>query len=552
MESVKRAVAVELERPPPELSAVEEQYRRIVEEVAAYVAERGTLEKEKYNELYRRFRERYPLPAQLIQQAINQGVEIGKSFLALNRDGRIHKPHPEVRRVSIRFAKDSWSYKKTISSTAPVRLALSLPGGRREVWIKPHRRFWLYWWKVLRREAELASTLMLKRWRGRWYAVFVFDVAPKRKPPAEAAAFDVNENTVAVAKVSLLATVDAVAQWNRRYVDPAVYSIRTDFGRLAKRYETVRNAKLEELKRKYPYAGRDEEERRQSVTDTREFRRFTRRLRERRRKEARVRQVARQMMKSPALIITEELGKNPQEEMIGLEEKKVKKRERRHRIKQTPFKKLVSAVEDKAAEGGSVVFYVSSFRNSRMCPIHFALLKNGGGWHVLHCPRGHAVDRDAAAVLNMLWKTIPTGWVKGVWWEVKKVRKRLKKGRGLVPKDAAKKRNPLVPWPVVCAVWTSLGALKASSQWPAVLARAAPMTPARGADEDGTRAPPRGAGTPALQDGEEVRSLVKTVIKMLKMQCYELGKTPSSNWFTAVYNCNARGGATISRLQPAT
>jgi hypothetical protein len=52
-----------------------------------------------------------------------------------------------------------------------------------------------------------------------------------------------------------LATVDAVAQWNRQYVDPAVDSIKTDFGRLAKRYEAVRNAKLEELKRKYPFAG---------------------------------------------------------------------------------------------------------------------------------------------------------------------------------------------------------------------------------------------------------------------------------------------------------
>ena len=139
MESVRRAIAVELERPPPKLSAIEEQYRRIVEEVAAYVAERGKLEKEKYGELYRRFRELYHLPAQLIQQAINQGVETGRSFLALKKDGRVHKPRPEVRRVSIRFAKDSWSYKKAISSTAPVRLALSLPGGRREIWIKPHR-----------------------------------------------------------------------------------------------------------------------------------------------------------------------------------------------------------------------------------------------------------------------------------------------------------------------------------------------------------------------------------------------------------------------------
>jgi putative transposase len=147
MECVRRAVAVEVESPLSELYAVEEPYRRIVEEAAVYVAERGRLEKEKYNELYRRFREQYPLPSQLIQQAMNQGVEIGKSFLALKRDGRVYKPRPEVGRVSIRFAKDSWSYKKAISSVAPVRLALSLPGGRREIWIKPHRRFWLYWWK---------------------------------------------------------------------------------------------------------------------------------------------------------------------------------------------------------------------------------------------------------------------------------------------------------------------------------------------------------------------------------------------------------------------
>jgi len=491
MEKVRRAIAVEIESPPPELSAVEEPYRRIVEEVAACVAERGTLEREKYNELYRRFRKQYPLPAQLIQQAMNQGVEIGKSFLKLKRNGRVYKPRPEVGRVSIRFAKDSWSYRKTAASTAPVKIAVSLPGGRREIWIKPHRRLWLYWWKVLRKETELASTLVLKRRRGRWYAIFVFDVVPKREPPAEAIAFDVNENLVAVARVSLLSTVDAVARWNRQYVDPAVYSIKTDFGRLAKRYEAVRGRKLEELKRKYPFAGRDEEERRQNVADTREFRKFARRLRERRRKEGRVRQVACEITRSPAVIITEELGKNPQEEMIGK-----KKRELRHRVKQTPFRRILRAVEDKAAEGGSAVFYVSSFRNSRVCPIHFAKLEEGGDWHVLRCPHGHVVDRDATAVLNMLWKTTPTGWVKAVWWDVKEARKRLKKG--IVPKEVVKKANPIIPRPIIHAVLASLRTLKAGNKRPVVLARAAPMTPAQGADEDGARAPPRPKGTPAL------------------------------------------------------
>jgi len=105
MECVRRAVAVEVESPPSELYAIEEPHRKIVEEVAVYVAERGTLEKEKYNELYRRFRKQYPLPAQLIQQDINQGVETGRSFLQRKRDSRVHKPRPEVGRVSIRFQR---------------------------------------------------------------------------------------------------------------------------------------------------------------------------------------------------------------------------------------------------------------------------------------------------------------------------------------------------------------------------------------------------------------------------------------------------------------
>ncbi len=163
-------------------------------------------------------------------------------------------------------------------------------------------------------------------------------------------------------------------------------------------------------------------------------------------------------------------------------------------------------MEDKAREAGSVVVYVSSYRNSKVCPIHFTLLRDNGSWHALYCPHGHVVDRDVAAVFNMFWKVTPAGTAKGVWWDLKDVKRRLEKERGLVPKEAVRRRNPLVPWPVVRAVWTSLKALKASSQWPAVLARAAPMTPARGAYEDGTRGPmsrPKGNN---FRGGEEVSS----------------------------------------------
>jgi len=99
----------------------------------------------------------------------------------------------------------------------------------------------------------------------------------------------------------------------------------------------------------------------------------------------------------------------------------------------------------------------------------------------------------------MLWKITPEGVVKGVWWDLKETGKRLKKG--IVPREAVGKANPIIPRPVAYAVWASLRTLKAGDKWPAVLARAAPMTPAQGADEGRARAPPHGA--PAL--GEEVR-----------------------------------------------
>ena len=59
-----------------------------------------------------------------------------------------------------------------------------------------------------------------------------------------------------------------------------------------------------------------------------------------------------------------------------------------------------------------------------------------------------------------------------------------------MPKEAVKKANLIVPRPVAYAVWTPHRALKAGDKWPAVLARASPTTPARGANEGGTRAPP--------------------------------------------------------------
>jgi len=163
-----RAVAVELEV-TKELNkllySVETAYLGIVREVVEYAVKNNVTGASQLHGLfYRRYRLEYPgLHAHLVIQAIRQAAEIAKSFMERRRKGLAQKPYPEVRSVSIRFDETTWSYEQFVKSTAPIRLSLSLLGRRREVWLRPHKRFWLYWWRVLSGEAELASTLMLKR-----------------------------------------------------------------------------------------------------------------------------------------------------------------------------------------------------------------------------------------------------------------------------------------------------------------------------------------------------------------------------------------------------
>jgi hypothetical protein len=155
----------------------------------------------------------------------------------------------------------------------------------------------------------------------------------------------------------------------------------------------------------------------------------------------------------------------------------------RHRIKQTPFKSIEEAVGDKALERGSKIFRVSSYRNSRVCPIHFTRLEKTDDWHVLKCPLGHYVDRDHASILNMLWKTTPEAWTKAFWWDLKRLSKNMNwREYG--------KSNPLIPYEIVKHIHAVLKTFTASEQSPAVLARGKPMNPARGADEGWARKPP--------------------------------------------------------------
>ena len=474
-----RSVAVELEVPKDVsklLYSVESAYLGIVREVVEYaVANNVTSATQLQRLLYHKYRLEYPdLHAHLVIQAIRQASQIAKSFVKRRKKGLASKPYPEVRSVSIRFTEKAWGYGKFVRSIAPVKITLSLLGERREVWLRSHRRFWLFWWRVLTGEAELASTLMIKRRLNRWYAIFIFELKPKEEEPKSVVTFDINENTVAVGRIDLLTTVNEVTNWNKQYLMPQLYTIRTDFGRLARRYEKVRNAIIEKLKPRFASLNGKYV----NITNTREYRKQVRKLREGDRKLGRVRCVANELTKTSALIVTEELGNNPQESMID----GIGKDELRHRIKQTPFKALVRTVEDKALERGSKIFRVSSYRNSRVCPIHFVRLERTDDWHTLKCPLGHLVDRDYASVMNMAWKTIPEAWTKAFWWNL---RREMNWG------EHEGKSNPIIPKYIIQHLYAILKTLTASlKQSPAMLARGKPMNPAREANEGRARKPP--------------------------------------------------------------
>ena len=472
---MRRAVAVELEVTKELnklLHSIETAYLNIVREVVEYAVANNVTGANKLQRLfYNKYRQEYPsLNSQLVIQAIRQASQIAKSFIERRRrKGLVDKPYPEVRSVSIRFTEKAWSYEEFVKSIAPVRLGLSLPNGRTEVWLRLHKRFWQYWWRVLNGEAGLGKTLIVKRRANKWYAVFVFEIKPKEGTPQSVISFDINENTVAISRIDIETTVDKVAKWNKQYLTPQLYMIRTDFGRLARRYERIRSTIIEKLKPEFALPNGKY----MNITNTREFRKRVKRLRERSRKLGRVRHVANELTKAPAIIITEELSDNPQELMID----GIVKSELRHRIKQTPFKAVERAVEDKALEHGSKLFHVSSYRNSRVCPIHFTKLKMADDWHILKCPLGHYVDRDYASVMNMNWKLTPEAWTKAFWWNLR---------REMDWRECEEKSNPIIPHGIVTLLQHIMENAKASlEQSPAVLARGKPMNPAGGANEGG-------------------------------------------------------------------
>ncbi|MGC9052221.1 zinc ribbon domain-containing protein, partial [Pyrobaculum sp.] len=190
-----------------------------------------------------------------------------------------------------------------------------------------------------------------------------------------------------------------------------------------------------------------------SGTHTREYKKRVKRLRERSRKRDRVNKVAHELTREPAILVTENVGKKPQEDMI----KDKKSPQLRHRIKQTPMKAVVDRVRNKAEERGLRFVLVSAYRNSKTCPIHGAEMSFPLGPKLGLCPHSHWVHRDVAAVLNMLRRAAEK--LEPEYAEAVK--------RALSAVD----EKTLEEW--------SQYVLEAESHTPrpAVLARASPMTP---------------------------------------------------------------------------
>jgi len=113
------------------------------------------------------------------------------------------------------------------------------------------------------------------------------------------------------------------------------------------------------------------------------------------------------------------------------------------------------------------------------------VMRKTDDWHTLYCPKGHLVDRDYASILNMLWKTTPESWTKGVWWD-------LRKKMGWREHEGS--LNPLIPHPIVKYLHVTLKEFTASEESPAVLARGKPMNPTGYKMKVAARKPPKKGG----------------------------------------------------------
>jgi len=419
---------------------LERGYRKAKQLVVDYLVRSYGGKRASYFKVWHEVKEvvkQFGLPSAYAQQAVKDAVETYNAWAEAGG-----KP-PAVRRVAPYVVEISWRPNSLTS------LSLRLMSERHVVELWPHKRFWHYEWLVRIGRAKRASTIRLRRVGNRVYAVFVYEVEPEPpREPEAVIAFDVNENTVVAAKVDLKALVDRVAQWNREWISPPI-SIRvfkTDFGRLAKRYGAIRRRWAEELT--VEVNGK-----KLSGTHTREYRKRVKRLRERSRKRDRVNKLANMLTREPAVLVTEDVGKKPQEEMI--EDKKSP--QLRHRIKQTPMKAVVDRVRDKAEERGLRFVLVSAYRNSKTCPIHGEEMSFPLGPKVGLCPRGHWIHRDVAAVLNMLRKA----------------------AEELEPRYAEAVKRALSAVDVKALEEWSRHVLEADSHTPrpAVPARASPMTP---------------------------------------------------------------------------
>jgi hypothetical protein len=203
---------------------LEREYRKAKVHATRFAVDNNVTEHRALDRaLYRRLRGMFKPPSAYLRLAIKDAAETVKSPLEPKREELAKGKYPRIGGVSL-YA-DQRVYSRVSLTVIEARLST----GRFELEPWPHRRFG---WLSRIGEAE-RNTVRLKRVGSR-VSIFTYEVRARREEPKAIIAFDVNENTIVTAKIDLVATAEKATKWNRRLIRIDV--IRTDFGRIARRY----------------------------------------------------------------------------------------------------------------------------------------------------------------------------------------------------------------------------------------------------------------------------------------------------------------------------
>jgi IS605 OrfB family transposase len=313
---------------------------------------------------YEELRRPYPhLPSRYAYTACQDAAARAKSFLKRKEKGLTNREYPEVRRLSVWLDDHLWKPND-------LTIEVTTHRGWIAVELEPHKHFWSYvngGWKI-----SSEARVRLDRRERRLVVYLVFIRYVEEYEPRGFVTVDVNENNVAA------------------LIDGNVHLFETGFRDLVLGYY-YRRKRIQE---KYG-------------ANSRSARKVMRKLKERKKKQGIKWKLASLIVRTAeerkCAIVLERLGKNPARGMIN----HIKDEQLRHRIYQTSFRGVQTAIEEKAREHGVPILYVNPRNTSKICPLHGAKMVYSNGSRVGKCTVGGKLwHRDVAACTNLLLKAL--------------------------------------------------------------------------------------------------------------------------------------------------